>query len=271
MSKGKTYSVSELSGLAGVSKRTLHHYDDIGLLVPPRRKDNGYREYHQKYVILLQQILIYRAIDFSTEDIKRLLGAENYDLVNALKQQKNVLVKRQQDTASMINNLEATMSTVQGKRNSEILFDGIPKAKMDRWRGMIRDRAEDETIEKYTKWKEELTEDKAKALKSEQDEFMDEYAKVMDLPVESEKVQELALQHYIATNRTLYAMHQGFKGISYEGFLIMASEMQNSQLTIELYDHYQKGMAQHLGKAMAYFAENTLKDRLSELRSIGSD
>ena len=270
MSKEKIYSVSELSDLAGITKRTLHHYDEIGLLVPARRKDNGYREYQHKHLVMLQQILIYRAIDFSTQDIKQLLGAENHNLLDALNHQKNVLIKRQQETASMLGDLEATMSTVQGRRNSEILFDGIPTEKMDSWKEKIKKQVDGPAIERYQQWMQRLSEDESRTLKSEQDEFMEEYGRAIKLPVESQQVQDLVMRHYISTNRTLYKMHEGFKGIGSKGFAIMAREMQKQQLNIELYDYYLEGMAQHLGKAMIYFAENTLEDQQSELRQIGS-
>jgi DNA-binding transcriptional MerR regulator len=152
LNNAKTYSVSQLSKLAGVSVRTLHYYDQIGLLVPVRRKDNGYREYHQKHLVLLQQILIYREIDFSIEETKKLLNAEDFDLIVALESQKSTLLKRQENTASMIKSIETTMNTLKEKRNREILFEGIPTEKVEHWRKLAKEQATDEGFEKYLKW-----------------------------------------------------------------------------------------------------------------------
>lgn len=59
------YSVSPLSEMAGVSICTLYHYNSIGLLTPNCRSSNGYREYHREDLVLLQQIITYRELDFS--------------------------------------------------------------------------------------------------------------------------------------------------------------------------------------------------------------
>ena len=88
MADAKVYSVSQLSKLAGVSVKTLHYYDHKGLLVPMRQLDNGYLTYSQKHLVILQQILIYRALDFSIEAIKNLLNAKSQDLHQALLEQK---------------------------------------------------------------------------------------------------------------------------------------------------------------------------------------
>ena len=57
------FTVKQLSKLAGVTPRTLHHYDAIGLLKPSRIGDNGYRYYEQESLLRLQQILFYRELD----------------------------------------------------------------------------------------------------------------------------------------------------------------------------------------------------------------
>lgn len=70
----ETYSVGELAALAHVSVRTLHHYDEIGLLVPSERTTAGYRRYCEGDVIRLRQILFYRELDFGLESIVEMLA-----------------------------------------------------------------------------------------------------------------------------------------------------------------------------------------------------
>lgn len=67
------YSVSELARLAGVSVRTLHHYDETGLLCPSGRSAGGYRIYGDRELIQLQQILMYRELGLKLADIKALM------------------------------------------------------------------------------------------------------------------------------------------------------------------------------------------------------
>ena len=64
------FTVKQLSKLAGITPRTLHHYDEIGLLKPSRVGDNGYRYYGEESVLRLQQILFYRELEIPLEEIK---------------------------------------------------------------------------------------------------------------------------------------------------------------------------------------------------------
>ena len=69
-----TYTVKQLADLAGVCPRTLHYYDEIGLLRPESTGANGYRYYGGEAVLTLQQILFYKELDFSLDEIKTILA-----------------------------------------------------------------------------------------------------------------------------------------------------------------------------------------------------
>jgi DNA-binding transcriptional MerR regulator len=85
-------TVKQLSKLAGVTPRTLHHYDEIGLLKPTRVGDNGYRYYGDESVLRLQQILFYRELGIPLEDIKRIMGRRDFDVLGALRSHKAPLI-----------------------------------------------------------------------------------------------------------------------------------------------------------------------------------
>lgn len=72
-------TVSDVSKLSGVSVRTLHHYDEIGLLRPTRVTDAGYRLYDDKALERLQQILLFRELAFPLKEIKSILERTDYD------------------------------------------------------------------------------------------------------------------------------------------------------------------------------------------------
>ena len=74
------YTVQQLADLASVSIRTLHYYDEIGLLKPSYIAENGYRYYEDKELLLLQQILFFRELEFSLEDIQRILNRPDYHM-----------------------------------------------------------------------------------------------------------------------------------------------------------------------------------------------
>jgi DNA-binding transcriptional MerR regulator len=85
------YTVSDVARLAGVSVRTLHHYDEIGLLVPAGRSEAGYRLYEQNDLERLQQVLFFRELGFSLEAIGQVMAAPDFDRRAALVMQRQLM------------------------------------------------------------------------------------------------------------------------------------------------------------------------------------
>jgi DNA-binding transcriptional MerR regulator len=79
------YAVKELAKLSGVTVRTLHFYDEVGLLKPAHYGANGYRFYEETQLLALQQILFFRELGFELKQIQRLLGRSDFDRAAALK------------------------------------------------------------------------------------------------------------------------------------------------------------------------------------------
>ena len=83
--------IREFARFTGVSVRTLHYYDEIGLLRPAQvDKANGYRYYDESSLLRMQEILFYRELDFSLKSIQDILSSPNYDKAEALRQQKHL-------------------------------------------------------------------------------------------------------------------------------------------------------------------------------------
>jgi DNA-binding transcriptional MerR regulator len=78
------YTVKQLADLAGVSRRTLRYYDEIGLLAPSQKAENGYRYYDDAAVLRLQQILFFRELGLSLEAIRTTVDAPDFDVVQSL-------------------------------------------------------------------------------------------------------------------------------------------------------------------------------------------
>lgn len=103
------YTIKKLSELAGVSRRTLRYYNEIGILKPARINSSGYRIYGEKEIDTLQQILFYRELDFNLDSIKEIIQSLNFDEVNALKQHYSQLLARRQQIDDLIYNVEKTI------------------------------------------------------------------------------------------------------------------------------------------------------------------
>jgi MerR family transcriptional regulator, thiopeptide resistance regulator len=104
-----TYSVGEVAELTGVTVRTLHHYDEIGLLRPKRRSDAGYRLYLSSDLERLQQILFYRELGFSLPDIQSVLENPVMNTAAHLLRQHRLLKERIDRLQSMLAAVEYTM------------------------------------------------------------------------------------------------------------------------------------------------------------------
>ena len=100
-------SVKEVSQLSGVSVRTLHYYDEIDLLKPSVVAENGYRYYNRDAVVRLQEILLYRELDFPLKKIKEIVGKPGYDKVQALRDQIKLLELKKSRLEAVIAHAKA--------------------------------------------------------------------------------------------------------------------------------------------------------------------
>lgn len=123
----KAYTVKQLAGLAGVTVRSLHHYDDIGLLKPAFTADNQYRYYGEEQLLRLQQILIHRALNIPLLEIGALLDAPNFDRLEKLRAQRRRLDDQAKRYATMVKTIDRTIAHLQGlhRMKDEELYSGI--------------------------------------------------------------------------------------------------------------------------------------------------
>ena len=113
------YHIKEAAQLSGVSVKTLHHYDKIGLLVP-LKSENGYRIYSQEDLEQLQVILYYKYLGFSLEKIAELLKEEKTDLLPHLTRQLDYLTRERQHLDTLISTLQKTIQEQKGERKMTI-------------------------------------------------------------------------------------------------------------------------------------------------------
>lgn len=96
------YKIKEIADLTGVSVRMLHYYDKIGLLKPENVSQAGYRLYTTDDIKKLSQILFYKELDFSLEEIKEILYSSNADKLEVLKMQQQILTKKQEKIDALL-------------------------------------------------------------------------------------------------------------------------------------------------------------------------
>lgn len=96
-------TVNEVSKLTGVSIRTLQYYDTIGLLKPAEYTESGYRLYDDTALERLQQILLFKELEFPLKEIKEIIDAPNFDRNKALEQQIELLTMKKEHLENLIN------------------------------------------------------------------------------------------------------------------------------------------------------------------------
>ena len=123
----KTYTVNQLARLAGVSVRTLHHYDEIGLLKPAFTGENRYRYYGEEELLRLQQILIHRELDMPLAEIGAILDAPGFDRLGTLQRQRERLEEQVKRYAGMVRTIDRTIARLKGERKMKDadLYSGI--------------------------------------------------------------------------------------------------------------------------------------------------
>ena len=113
--------INELAKLAGVSVRTLHYYDEIGLLKPANvDEQNGYRFYDENSLLRMQEILFYRELDFSLKSIIEILSSPDYDKQKALTEQKKLLILKKERLERVISAID---SAEKGETTAMKAFD----------------------------------------------------------------------------------------------------------------------------------------------------
>lgn len=126
----RTYRVKDVARVSGVSARTLHYYDEIGLLTPSARTDSGYRLYNDSDVARLQQILIWRELGLALEEIRRSLDDPRFDRRRALAAQRHALEGRAAHTAAMLSAVDKAIAAIDDPTlgqtmDTKELFDGF--------------------------------------------------------------------------------------------------------------------------------------------------
>ena len=191
--------IKDFAEFTGVSVRTLHYYDEIGLLKPAFvDKETGYRHYDESSLLRMQQILFYRELDFSLKHIGEILSSPDYDKQKALQEQKTLLTLKKQRLERLI---EAIDSATKGENvmnafdNSE--FEAYKDEVKEKWGKTDAYRQHQEKTKHYSKQK---WNDLAEGM----DQLMDEFALCMkngESPASSE-AQHLvkALQSHITEN-----------------------------------------------------------------------
>ena len=126
--------IKEFADFTGVSVRTLHYYDEIGLLMPAFvDKTTGYRFYDEKSFLRMQEILFFRELDFSLKSIGEILSSPNYDKSKALTEQKHLLTLKKE-------RLERLISAIDSAVKGEIVMKAFDNSEFENYKAEVKEK-----------------------------------------------------------------------------------------------------------------------------------
>ncbi len=161
------FTVKQLSRLAGVTPRTLHHYDAIGLLKPSRVGENGYRYYGEEALLRLQQILFYKELGLPLTEIKQIVGRHDFDVLPALEGHRTELGKRIRRLQRLVQTVDQTIEYLKGNTTmtDQQIFAGFNPAEQEKYAAEAEKMYDPNTVkESNRRWKSYTAEQQQRIL-----------------------------------------------------------------------------------------------------------
>ena len=250
----KLYTVHELAGLAGVSIRTLHHYDQIGLLEPALRTDAGYRLYGERSLLKLQQILFFKELDFPLDEITDILGDPGFDQVKALKEHGKLLRGRAERLKRLIKVVKKTIKKLtEGNMpmTDKELYEGFTKEQVARYKREVREKFDPKLVVESERRVRKMTKNEMAAIRKEQEDIPALLALLIDKEPGIAAVQKLIARHHALIERFYPASAEVYRGLGR-----LYTEHKDFR---KFYEKHRPGLAAFMKEAMAYYANHTLK------------
>jgi DNA-binding transcriptional MerR regulator len=243
--------VKEVADLVGISVRTLHHYDEIGLLVPEETTESGYRLYSDDNVEVLQQILFFKELGFPLKQIKEIISSPTFNREEALELHRKMLLEKRDRLDKMIATIDKTIKHSKGEiqMSNKEKFEGFDfshnpyeQEARERW----GDKAVDEANAKIGKTKEEQ-----KAMSDAMNAIYRKLASHRNESPGSEEAQAAIKEWYDFLNKMGSYSLDAFKGL---GQMYVDDERFTKNI-----DQFGEGLAKFMCDAMAVYADRNKK------------
>ena len=250
----KTYLIGELADLAGVSVRTLRHYDHIDLFKPSRRVENGYRQYGYEDLLKLQQILFFKELDFPLKQIKHILSDPQTDFIKLLHHHKQNLTNRINRLKTLLATLNKTMLNYTQEESMPLtdaeLYEGFSRDQIDRYNREVRQSYDPQFVDQVNDRIRKMDKPHWEIIKQEGSIIAQNLAKLMDRDPQDSAVQALIKRQHAWIENFYPASAEVFKGLG---------EMYTTHPEFRaFYDQFAEGLADFMRDAMNIYADQNL-------------
>lgn len=252
----KTYTVSQVAKMAGISVRTLHHYDQIGLLKPSDRTEAGYRLYAEPELLRLQQILFFRELEMPLEEVGRILDNPGFDQVMALEQHRQLLNRRMERLARLLDTISRTIDKLTEDDmtlTDEELYKGFTAEEIERYKREAREMYDPALVEESEQRVRNMSRAQWEAVGAEGEEVTTGLAALIDREPDDPEVQALIARHHAWVENFYTCSAEVYRGLG-QGYV------ENPDFRA-YYEKYRAGLADFMSAAMNHYADEELDKR----------
>jgi DNA-binding transcriptional MerR regulator len=251
------YTVKKIAKLSGVSIRTLHYYDEIGLLKPAYVSEVGYRYYDEEQLLLLQQIMFFKELGLELKEIQKILLDPDFDKLAALRSHRQALEEKIENTETLLATIDKTVRHLERKKimEEQELFWGFSKEQQEEYEEYLVEQygkeAEgriDESYRNIRDWKKEDWQDVQKEFDTIHRTMTEALEK--NLNADHVTMQEIVQKHFKLISKFYNPTKEVYTGL---GQLYT-----NHPDFRRLYDSYHPQLADYMAQAMKFFANREL-------------
>ncbi|MFC7370217.1 MerR family transcriptional regulator [Fictibacillus iocasae] len=248
------YKVKEMAVLSGVSVRTLHHYDEIGLLVPDSSSASGYRLYSKSNLERLQQILFFKELGFGLLQIKEILDQPGFDRKEAMISHKELLLKKKERLENIIKTVDKTIRSIEGgtTMKEKEMFDSFSMEDIrkheEKYKEEVRKKYDKTIVAESEKKTQQYSKEDWARIQAKSDEIYRTLASRMDHGPDDEVVQQV-----IAKWRQLITDH--FYECTLDIFRGLGDLYVDDPRFTKNIDKHKKGLAAFMRDAMHIYCD----------------
>lgn len=244
--------VKEVADLVGISVRTLHHYDEIGLLIPEETTEAGYRIYSNDNLETLQQILFFKELDFPLMKIKEIISSPSFDREEAIILHRKMLLEKRSRLDKMIATIDKTIQHKKGEiqMTNKEKFEGFDFS-LSQYEQEARERWGDEAVDNTNAKITNMSQHEQDAMTKKMNMIYRKLASLRHGPSKSDEAQAAIKEWYDFLNTIGNYSLEAFKGL---GQMYVDDERFTKNI-----DNFGSGLAKFMRDAMADYADNQKK------------
>lgn len=240
--------------MARVSVRTLHYYDQLGLLKPAQRSEKGYRIYTREQLLKLQQILFYREMDIPLKEIGQIINNPDFDTLKALKFHKEQIAKQTNRLQQLLLTIDRTIENLKSKEkmiSDKELYGGFNQDEIKQTKDEVVQRWGQERLDETEKRIREKGKKGWKKHKEEDEEINRLLASMVGFNPADIRVQRVILRHFRQMNL--------YYEVSRERYEALGRMYVEDERFKQYYEKYVQGLAEFMQKAIEVFCDNNLQ------------